>query len=326
MVRAGEGGYLVDEFEKTGYVGIGFEGARAFTDFKTQNEIRAHLAEVYPDITPTALANAAAIAFKFRHVIKIGDRVVTYDPKRREYLIGTIESDYRYDPNVLPDYFHIRAVRWSGRVSRDSLSTTTKNTLGSTLSVFEPGEEVLKEIETALEQQTSSNSGPSSVQRPEDFGLAREDAASRSHEFIKDRILKLSPDDMEALTAALLRAMGYKTRVSPKGRDRGRDVVASPDGLGFLQPRIIAQVKHTRDPVSRDTMLAFAGVLQDGDKALFVSTGGFSYDAKFESERVRTPITLVDLDDLADLVVEYYDKFDSQGRSLLPLVRMYWPA
>jgi restriction system protein len=326
MVRAGEGGYLVEEFEKTGHVGLGFEGAKAFTDFKTQNQIKTHLAEVYPGITPSALANAAAIAFKFRHVIKNGDRVVTYDPKRREYLVGTIGGDYRYDPEVLPDYFHVRAVHWSGRVSRDSLSTTSKNTLGSTLSVFEPGEEVLKELETALDEQTSPDPAPYLAQRPEDFGLAREDAASRSHEFIKDRILKLSPDDMEALTAGLLRAMGYKTRVSPKGRDRGRDVVASPDGLGFLQPRIIAQVKHTRDPVSRATMLAFAGVLQDGDKALFVSTGGFSNDAKFESERVRTPITLVDLDELASLVVEYYDKFDSQGRSLLPLVRMYWPA
>jgi restriction system protein len=144
MVRAGEGGYLVDEFEKASHIGIGFEGAGAFTNFKTQNQIRALLAEVYPEIAPNALANAASMAYKFRHVMKNGDRVVTYDPKRREYLVGTIEGDYRYATDVLPDYFHVRKVHWSGRVSRDSLSTTSKNTLGSTLSVFEPGEEVLK--------------------------------------------------------------------------------------------------------------------------------------------------------------------------------------
>jgi restriction system protein len=326
MVRAGEGGYLVDDFEKTSHVAIGFEGAGAFTDIRSQKEMREHLGNMGTYSSLTALANAVSIAFKFRQVMKPGDRVVTYDPKRREYLLGRIEGEYRYDPSVLPDYHHVREVRWTGRVSRDALSTTSKNTLGSTLSVFEPGEEVLRDLESALVKPEPSTSEGRTAERPEDFGLAREDAASRSHEFIKDRILKLSPDDMEALTAALLRAMGYKTRVSPKGRDRGRDVVASPDGLGFLQPRVIAQVKHRRDPVSREMMLAFAGVLQEGDKALFVSTGGFSPDAKFESERVRTPITLVDLDDLANLTVEYYDKFDSDGRSLLPLVRMYWPA
>lgn len=326
MVRAGEGGYLVDDFERTSHVAIGFGGAGAFIDIRSHNQMREHLANVYADMSATALANAASIAFKFRQVMSPGDRVVTYDPKRREYLLGTIEGEYRYDPSVVPDYHHVRKVRWVGRVSRDALSTPSKNTLGSTLSVFEPGDEVLRDLEGALEKREPATIEERIADRPEDFVLAREDAASRSHEFIKDRILQLSSDDMEALTAALLRAMGYKTRVSPKGRDRGRDVVASPDGLGFLQPRIIAQVKHRRDPVSREMMLAFAGVLQDGDKALFVSTGGFSPDAKFESERVRTPITLVDLDDLANLTVEYYDKFDSDGRSLLPLVRLYWPA
>jgi restriction system protein len=57
-----------------------------------------------------------------------------------------------------------------------------------------------------------------------------------------------------------------------------------------------------------------------------VSSGGFSADAKFEAERTRVPITLVDLDDLANLIVEYYENFDSAGRSLLPLTRIYWPA
>lgn len=326
MVRAGEGGYLVEDFEKSGHAAIGFGSTGSFDAIQSPQQMRVHLAEVYPDLSPAAFANAASMAYKFRQVMKPGDRVVTYDPKRREYLLGRIEGEYRYDPSVMQHYHHVRKVAWLGRVSRDALSTSSKNTLGSTLTVFEPGEEVLRELEAALKHSDPTASAARPDEIAEDFGLAREDAASRSHEFIKDRILKLSPDDMESLTAALLRAMGYKTRVTPKGRDRGRDVVASPDGLGFLQPRIIAQVKHRRDAVSREMMLAFAGVLQDGDKALFVSTGGFSPDAKFESERVRTPITLVDLDELANLIVEYYDRFDSDGRSLLPLVRLYWPT
>jgi restriction system protein len=32
------------------------------------------------------------------------------------------------------------------------------------------------------------------------------------------------------------------------------------------------------------------------------------------------------LDELARAVIENYDNFDSEGRALLPLKRMYWPA
>jgi predicted Mrr-cat superfamily restriction endonuclease len=49
---------------------------------------------------------------------------------------------------------------------------------------------------------------------------------------------------MEELVARILRAMGYKAKVSLKGPDRGVDVIASPDGLGLTQPRIKEEVKH----------------------------------------------------------------------------------
>jgi hypothetical protein len=72
----------------------------------------------------------------------------------------------------------------------------------------------------------------------------REDVFAKAHELIKDQILRLSDSDLVQLTAALLRAMGYRTRVSPPGPDRGVDIFASPDGLGFQEPRIKVQVKH----------------------------------------------------------------------------------
>jgi len=39
-----------------------------------------------------------------------------------------------------------------------------------------------------------------------------------------------------------------------------------------------------------------------------------------------TPVTLVTLDDLAVLLVTHYERFDVDGRALLPLVRIYKPA
>lgn len=131
---------------------------------------------------------------------------------------------------------------------------------------------------------------------------------------------------METLTAAILRTMGYKAKVSPKGPDRGVDVIASPDGLGLTQPRIKAEVKHRKGSMGAPNIRGFIGALRDGESGLYISTGGFSREARYEAERSTFPLTLVDLDDLTDLTVSHYDNFDLEGRALVPLVRMYWPV
>jgi len=143
---------------------------------------------------------------------------------------------------------------------------------------------------------------------------------------IKDKVAALLPEEMEELVASILRAMGYKAKVSPKGPDRGVDVIASPDGLGLTQPRIKAEVKHRDGSMGAPAIRGFIGALRDGDSGLFVSTGGFTREARYEADRSTFPLTLVDLDDLADLIVSHYESFDLEGRALVPLVRIYWPV
>ena len=103
--------------------------------------------------------------------------------------------------------------------------------------------------------------------------------------------------------------------------------MASPDGLGLESPRIKAEVKHrpTTSIGSGDVRSFIAG-LREGDRGVYVSTGGFTKDARYEAERSINPVTLVNLDDLATLVVSHYEAFDVDGRTLLPLVRIYMPA
>lgn len=327
MIRAGEGGYLIDEFDNAGYVGIGWEGAGDFTEVQTIDEMR-EIIRTMPDVKPGARANSASMAYKFRRSIEPGDRVISYDPRKREYLFGTFTGDYEYDIGVLSDFLHVRRVQWDERISRDALSPSSRNTLGSTSPVFEPGIEVLQEIETVVRTgKPFMQPSEEEEEAEEEFQVIRQDVLDRAHEFIKDRIRTLSPEDMEALTAAILRAMGYKARVTPKGPDRGRDVIASPDGLGFQTPRVVAEVKHRpRDSMGADKIRSFIGGLRTGDQGLYVSTGGFTKEANYEAERSSVPVTLVDLDNLALLVVEHYDQFDPDGRSLIPLTRVYWPA
>ena len=102
--------------------------------------------------------------------------------------------------------------------------------------------------------------------------------------------------------------------------------IATPDGLGLQEPRIKVEVKHRSATMGAQDIRSFLGGLRPGDRGLYVSTGGFTKEAKYEAERSNTPATLVDLDDLARLVVAHYDRFDLEGRALIPLVKVYWPA
>ncbi len=131
---------------------------------------------------------------------------------------------------------------------------------------------------------------------------------------------------MQELVGGLLRAMGYKTIISPPGSDRGKDIVASPDGFGFQEPRIVVEVKHRRtERMGSAEIRSFLGGRHANDKGLYVSTGGFTKEAYYEAERAGIPITLLDFEALVDAILEHYPAFDEETKQLVSLRRLYWP-
>ena len=319
MVRAGERGRLFEEFEK-GYVAIGWQDMGDMSLIASQEEMRRAYVLAYPDNKPGSVGNAAAMAYKFAKVFAKGDKVITYNPEERKYLVGEITGDYAYQPNVVGDYPHLREVKWVGRVDRDVLPSTTRNALGSTLTLFSVSAESWENFQTALK----GGLPPTETETEEAEVL--DSVREQSREFIKDRIVKLSPNEFEDFVAGLLRAMGYKTRVSPIGPDRGIDIMASPDGFGFEQPRIAVECKHRGGATGAPQIRSFLGERHKDDKGLYVSTGSFTKEARYEAERASIPMTLLDLDGLVDSVIEYYEQMDSETRTLLPLVKVYWPV
>ena len=131
---------------------------------------------------------------------------------------------------------------------------------------------------------------------------------------------------MEALTAGLLRAMEYYARITARGPDGGRDVIATPDALGLESSYIVAEVKHRKNAMGTPEIRSFIGGLRPGDRGLYVSTGGFSRDARLEADSSIIPVRLIDLDDFVRLYTDVYDRVDEETRALLPLVRIWWPA
>jgi restriction system protein len=319
MVRAGERSILFQEFKEKGIVAIGWTEAGDLSHVKSPQEVKNIIWEKYADFKEAKKIISASQVIRFRFGFSIGDYVVTYNSPERSYLVGQIVGEYEYKDDR-SKYRNIRKVKWLNEIDRDRLSTPTKNTLGAISTIFEIGEDAKVEIINQLEGKITEVE-PSEVIEDE----LKEDIKQRAYELIKDKVNKLDWEDMQSLVAGILRAMGYKTRISPLGPDRGRDIEASPDGLGLGDPRIVVEVKHRTGSMGRQQVTSFTGGLRPGHKAIYVSTGGFAKDAKYEAERSNIPVTLLDLDDLVELIVQYYDSFDIETKALIPLTKIYWP-
>lgn len=134
--------------------------------------------------------------------------------------------------------------------------------------------------------------------------------------------------EFQDLVAALLRGMGYYTPfVAPRGKDGGIDVVAYRDPLGTDSPRIQVQVKHRESSASVQEVRQLMGLLQkEGDVGIFVSTGGFTSDAKRAARSSHVHVELIDLTRFITLWQEFYENLVDEDKSLLPLTPIYFLA
>lgn len=330
MVRAGEAGFRFEEFRDSALVSIGWLQMGDMRSLISREDFQKAVVVAYPTAKKGQVGAYAGQAYRFVREIKVGDAVVTYDRSERIYLVGNVVGEYEYAPNISAEQPNIRRVRWRGKVARDALSVSARNSLGSISTLFVISAEAAAEIEQHL-------SGVETV--PIEHAVIPADSVTddqvedlykdiqfKGFEFTKDKVNQLDWEEMQELVAGLLRAMGYKTRISPSGSDRGKDIVASPDGLGFEDPRIVVEVKHRNAAMGSQEIRSFLGGRHENDKGLYVSTGGFTKDARYEAERARIPVTLMDLDDLVKSLLEHYEKMDIDMQRLIPLRKVYWPA
>jgi len=329
MVRAGEGGRLFEEWMREKCVAIGWE-VGDLSELKREgalDELKGRLRAADPDWKGGRVDNAAGQIFRFRFEIEEGAPVVAYNVSTRLYRVGVVASPYRYAPDK--EYQHQRGVEWNQSVSRDVLSPSARNSLGSILTIFkipkEVADELLGDSLVASHAPLIDESSAEEAQAGE-LEVLKDDFAAKAREFTKDKLLSLDWEQMQELFAGILRAMGYKGFVSPRGADRGRDIVASSDGLGLEDPKIVVEVKHRKGQMGAPEMRSFLGGLRPGEKGVYVSTGGFTREARYEAERANHPLTLVDAERLVDLVGEFYDRFDIDTRVLIPLKKVYWPV
>ena len=325
MVRAASDGSLFQPFIDRGFIAIGWSRMGDLGRFESKEALVAELRKQYPGERAGWYASSGGTLWRFSREIQAGDGVVTYDRTRRVYAVGKLRGDYRFDSSFESGYPNVCRVEWKAvDVSRDVLATATRNVLGAALTLFQLPKEAEEDVWRAARGE-QAESAEDQEEDDEEEKLLLEDLESRSIEFIKDRVIGLDWEEMQSLIAGVLRSMGYKTRISARGPDRGVDIVASRDGFGFENPRIVVEVKHRTEQIGASGIRSFVGGRHIDDKCLYVSTGGFSKEAKYEADRANVRVTLLDLDELAKTLVENYESLDDETRRLVPLRRVYWP-
>lgn len=329
MVRS-QKGLLFDKFIENEVVLLGWAEIGSLDQFETREDIFQSLSNKFPERKEQTNRVHAGLLFRFAREFNTGDKVLTYHPGRRLYQLGEIVGDYQFDTSIDNDYPSFRKVKWISSIERDDFSSRAKNQLGSTITIFKISDDTATEVENIVSNSVRGQVGGAGQNLERFFEPLEEeieeDFFETSIELIKDKINALDWEELQELIAGLLRSLGYKTRVSDKGPDRGKDITASPDGFGFTPPRIVVEVKHRKGAMGAPEIRSFLGGRHAEDRGLYVSTGGFTKEAFYEAERASIPLDMMDINRLAEEIVEQYEKFDIETKQLLPLKRMYWPV
>lgn len=150
------------------------------------------------------------------------------------------------------------------------------------------------------------------VQTPEE---AIEAAYQSLRQTLADEVLQTvkscSPSFFERLVIDVLVKMGYGGTRKEAGKaigksgDGGIDGIINEDRLGL--DVIYIQAKKWENPVGRPEIQKFAGALQGqrAKKGIFITTSGFTTEAKEFASKIDSKITLIDGETLSQLMIDY---------------------
>lgn len=324
VVRGGNNQEWAAQVPTRQAVAIGWAGSVDVSTVSERDELRARMEEDHPGSgTPSAVGQV----FRFAKEIQEGDFILTPEKATKRIHVTRCSGPYRFDPSVIGDgYVHVRSVRYVTSIERSRFPVSMRNTLGSTLTVFR-ADTVLPYLLRALDEPTSDATlrvVPEIVDEV-DQGVWADEIEGQARGQILEALDEIEHHDFQLFVAGLLEALGYKVRVGRKGKDGGVDVLAFPDPFGLASPRIKVQTKNQKTTAGVQEVGYLHGILGNGEKGLFVCTGGFSTDAKNAPFVRDGRVALVDGSELLDLLLQHYEAMPVTGKALLPLRRVYVP-
>lgn len=341
MVRVGKYGEHERKYRQDRRIYLTWEELQEESLLPTRNQqgVMALLQRVYPERSNQQNAAWAFQIDRFVHVMKPGDLVAVPLPASSSVLFGRITGDYQFDPAGSEPYRHSRTVEWIGEpIPRADLDEDIKASLASAVTICaiaknDAEQRIRRMLEGGRRGAGPVGGGggkPGPIPGPEpDASGESIDVVERARDQIESLVIaRFKGKPMERLVAAVLRAQGFETWVSPEGADGGIDILAAPGPLGFGRPRVCVQVKSWEGPVDAPTLDQLVGAMSKvhADQGLLVSWGGFKSSVEAQRAVRWFNVRLWNRKDLIDALLEHYEALDPELRAELPLRRIWVTA
>ncbi len=283
----------------------------------TRDAFRDKYVDVYPDSKKGSIGTGVGMLYRFLYEIQVGDYIVFPSKIDRMINIGKVEGDYQFVSDAV-EYVQQRKIRWLKHLPRTAFSQGALYEVGSALTLFAVKnypDEFLHALEKGFRKT------PQEID--ESVGPTADDIIESTKDFVLKEISRqLKGYDLEEFVADLLRAMGYRTTVSPRGGDSGIDITAYKDEL---PPRILVQVKSQDGDIKEATIQSLKGAMREGDYGLFITLSNYTKNAKKYLD--NTPIIRgINGTELVELVLKYYDSLSEQFRRMIPLEKVFIPV
>ncbi|WP_429912686.1 restriction endonuclease [Glycocaulis sp.] len=330
LVRLGKYGEGEASALKSGILATGWEFDADMSKASDREEILDFLKHQYADEKKGTLQNWAAQLNQFKNEAIIGDLAVVPLKTTREIAIGRISSDYFQADGSSP----ARKVEWLRTdLPRPAVKQDLRFSLGASQTVCEISRNNAAERLSALAT-IGSDPGPvfgnSDLDGPADEVVPDSSLAVDLSDLARQQIeqhieANFSGHGFTELVAAILRAQGYRTEVSPPGPDRGVDIVAGKGALGFEGPKLVVQVKSGSVVVDQPTLQGLLGCIQDthADNGLLVSWSGFKDTVRRRVNELYFRVRLWDRDEVLDALFVVYEHLPEEVRADLPLKRLW---
>ena len=298
----------------------------------TRADLTAVMSKKYSDRKPKTIQNWVSQIWPFAHEIKKGDLVIVPLKSQPAVQIGEVTGDYHFEPEGPNPFFHWRPVKWIGEaIPRSHFAQDLRFTFGAFMTICRVQR---NNAEARIAAMQANNWKPETISSITQISVPAtgDEEAYRTNveEIAQDQIAQLimthfKGDDLTRLVAAILKAQGYETYVSPQGRDGGRDILAGAAPLGFGMPHLCVEVKSEDSPIDRSTVDKLIGNVSkfNASEGLFVSWSGFKSNVQKELEQSFFHVRLWTQKELLEALFANYDHMDDDIKAELPLKRIW---
>ncbi len=331
LVRAGRNGEYETKFLDENRIYLTWEGLHdTLSDTKDKKSLSKLLLQVYPNEKPATVRNWTGQIWPFAKEMIPGDWVVLPSKKKPAIHIAEITSEYINVIHANDPFYHYREVKWLATdIPRSNFDQDLLYSLGAFLTICRISR---NNAEKRIKRMAKSHwkTGKESINEEKQATEDDVESLSDLEQLARDQIAKFlirkyKGHGMARIIDAILKAQGYTTYRSPEGPDKGVDILAAPEPLGFGKPRLCVQVKTGDTPVDRPTLDQLLGAMQNfnAEQGLLVSWGGFKISVDKEIPHQFFRVRLWDQDSIIQELMRVYDRLDEDIRAELPLKRVW---